>query len=274
MNDNRLIVIVFEIIVVVVFFFSCNDNKTKLEHYPNKMLKSEIEYSRGLKNGIARYYDSTGALKSIKNFVDDTLQGTCIDYNRNGSRVVTHYERGILDGEYSSFHRNGNIVQHGLYRKGNRVGKWYIYDFYDSGKVTTEQYLVNFQGQEKVYYIKNFDSVNNFNFKFKSVEITFCKQAKLNETIDIDFQSFNAMRFDSTLLVIGGLDDRFEPIANVDTLSFNKAQLNYKYTPTIKGTNYIRGELIGVMIKKYPDSTLVEETVTYILPFEEAIEVN
>ncbi len=86
----------------------------------------------GTKHGRWEKYDDNFTLiakdKYIKGF---TKESKIVYYDNERKRIkeVIPYMGEELEGDYLSFHENGNIAQQGRYEKGKKVGVWV--EFYD-----------------------------------------------------------------------------------------------------------------------------------------------
>lgn len=97
-----------------------------LSYHPNKKIQSKINYTYGLKDNIANYY------------------------NEEGKLIETYsYRRDIAEGQYQKFNDKGEKVLSGLYKHGKRNGEWTSYENgkpikitqYRAGKIIKEKNL-------------------------------------------------------------------------------------------------------------------------------------
>lgn len=59
----------------------------------------------------------------------------------NKEKCTFEIEKGMLEGEYTSYYPNGSIKSNGHFNKNNRVGKWKVYDL--NGNVVIEREYKN-----------------------------------------------------------------------------------------------------------------------------------
>ncbi|MGP8216666.1 MAG: toxin-antitoxin system YwqK family antitoxin [Bacteroidia bacterium] len=71
------------------------DDQAKREYYRNGVLKSEIPYSEGRKNGIAKEYYENGSIKSETPYEDGVKNGIVREYDENGELIS---ENTFTDG--------------------------------------------------------------------------------------------------------------------------------------------------------------------------------
>ena len=92
---------------------------------PNEGFRQLEVYTKGKE----RYVTMSG------NFVQGKQHGQWISYYVDGSvKNVVNYEKGLLNGPFKSFDRDGDLVETGQFLSGKRDGKWVT----DGGlKVTT-----------------------------------------------------------------------------------------------------------------------------------------
>lgn len=155
-----------------------NDLKTGMwkEFYNDLTVKREINYEKGLKNGIYKEYDNYGNLNLILKYNDDLLVDND-DLERDSVSVKNEYdENGILvfSGTYKNdlcvgihryFDKEGNVVNSYIYNEkgrkisegivnqnGSREGSWKI--LYENGNLKASgSYLNNNKnGPWKYFY--------------------------------------------------------------------------------------------------------------------------
>ncbi|MGP8215438.1 MAG: toxin-antitoxin system YwqK family antitoxin [Bacteroidia bacterium] len=88
-----------KLIIIVFVVFGClslhainrnyylQDDQAKREYYRNGVLKSEIPYAEGRKNGIAREYYENGSIKSETPYEDGVKNGIVREYDENGELI-------------------------------------------------------------------------------------------------------------------------------------------------------------------------------------------
>jgi antitoxin component YwqK of YwqJK toxin-antitoxin module len=85
-------------------------------YYNNGKTDKIIEYKQGKINGDLIYLDKNGKLKNKRYYINDTLDGYCINYFSNGviSEYKTCYFSPFLSyGKYLQFHSNGKVKMSG-----------------------------------------------------------------------------------------------------------------------------------------------------------------
>ena len=101
------------------------------ETYPNDSLKSEIEYLKGVMNGVCKEFYENGQLKKEGNFVN-----------------------GQPEGSYKGFIDDGRLIIEGYYKNGLKDSTWNKYCFNFSEN--------NLKTQLKDKYVYKKDSVEEF----------------------------------------------------------------------------------------------------------------
>lgn len=114
---------------------------------------SEINYTKGKKNGVLRLYYDNGKLQEESEYLDDQKDGTSKWFTKNGKtiaiynykagafegiqktffendtiQVLSNYTGNQLSGEYKEFYRNGKVKIFGKYLNGQKDGPWTEYD--------------------------------------------------------------------------------------------------------------------------------------------------
>ena len=97
---------------------------------PAGTLLAEAWYLNGLQEGKSFHYYPSGALYSIQNFKNGYQQGKQEYFHENQTPriLITHYEKGFLDGDVFIFHKNGNLARKVHFSAGKHDGAdlmWY-----------------------------------------------------------------------------------------------------------------------------------------------------
>ncbi|MBL7901793.1 MAG: hypothetical protein JNK73_07350 [Bacteroidia bacterium] len=95
---------------------SCNNGKVpdgiKVVHFKNSdKIKQEIEYKDGKKNGFFKEYYTTGKLKAIQHYRNDTLCDSSKFYHENGqaSELQIFDKRGLYQGCWKKYNKEGKV---------------------------------------------------------------------------------------------------------------------------------------------------------------------
>ncbi|WP_299249126.1 hypothetical protein [uncultured Aquimarina sp.] len=111
---------------VLYFSFSCK--KTENNYSGNNICKEQILISS--KNGYTKnYYPNSINLESIGHYEKGVLQGFWKYFYRNGNiKAEGHYEKGQKQGYWKSYHKNGRVKSEGHINDCKPSGYWKFYD--------------------------------------------------------------------------------------------------------------------------------------------------
>lgn len=109
----------------------------KREYHPNAQEKHVGSYSKGLEEGVHRYYDMEGNVTSAKIFrkgevladgiMDDEgrRQGYWKEYYEGGAlKREGKYKNGLREGPWKFYYSDGSSEQRGTYKNGKPDGDW------------------------------------------------------------------------------------------------------------------------------------------------------
>ena len=108
-------------------------------HTHNKYLKSEINYLKGKKHGLAQHWFPTGELKEKRTYT-------------NGIKTGVHYGWWAPDILKFVYHFNTEGAYHGEVKEWYRDGQLYMYFNYNKGKELGSQRLWKNDGAIKANY--------------------------------------------------------------------------------------------------------------------------
>jgi len=107
--------------------FKLNGNVIKKDTSDNTV--REIEYRRGLKNGVYLYYSVDGKYICKGFYKKGEMHGLWTYFYDNGNpERITEYNYGNFDGERISFYKNGKVKKIQFYNLNSPIGTWIIYD--------------------------------------------------------------------------------------------------------------------------------------------------
>ena len=94
----------------------------------------------------------SGKVKEIR--PQQTQEGNQPSKQVDGVHIEAEYKNGRLDGQYTSYHENGQLSRKGHYQSGKKVGEWHYY--YSNGQLSMKG---NYQAGERIgiwdyYWIK------------------------------------------------------------------------------------------------------------------------
>ena len=93
-------------------------------------------YKFGKRNGLTTIwgYDGGRRYKTLEGrFVDDVKEGRQVDYDKDGSRKVSNYSAGVLNGEYIEYDTTGQPILEGYLNEGEKFSGT-LDEAFDNGK--------------------------------------------------------------------------------------------------------------------------------------------
>jgi hypothetical protein len=138
---------------IILLFGSCHRNTRN--YYKSGELKEEFyKDSKGLKQGEAIRYYTSGSIEIKSNYVNDTLDGAFEEYYPNGQlKIRTAFIRGVQNGELVEYFDDGKIKQEANYVNGKSEGINTFY--YHNGKISTRAILK----ESVTQYYTSYDSL-------------------------------------------------------------------------------------------------------------------
>lgn len=258
------------VIQTAFYLFGCFPKKeVRMEYYKNGKIKSKIEFVNGLKNGESRMFDSLGNLMSITHFINDTLHGDKISYYKNGNILMKiSYVKGVADGPFFHYYENGYMAKKGNFKKGRRHGLLHEYFSHTSELLNFESYVINFEGNEFAYFIKEYNEGGQLINDRRAISIELSNsEILIGQILNV---TLRVHLTDSCFAVVGDFDEFFDSYTTIDTVLFQNGFATYSYSPKFGGQNYLRGYLISH--KKDIEADSIIEIFNYF-PFEEVFTV-
>jgi antitoxin component YwqK of YwqJK toxin-antitoxin module len=256
---------------------ACESVETRKEYYANGTLKSESEYINDVRNGRELQYDSTGAVIIEQFFKNDSLDGVKTTYYVDGRiSEIVNYKSGQKQGDFFKFYSNGYIGSKGTNQDGKTLGMFFVYDPYDSGRITKEAYLVNWNNEVFQYYVKRFEPSGESRFEHRPLTIDVPRIMRLKDMKFAEIEFNEMSKYDSVLIVVEFSVDRINNDSDLDTLLMKAQKIKYQLMSTDTGAHFLRGFVIGSTTTKNtdePDSLLSETLSTYYV-FEERVHVR
>ncbi|MCX7338631.1 MAG: hypothetical protein NTX76_05065 [Alphaproteobacteria bacterium] len=115
----------------------------------------QIPYKNKLKDGVAHFFDQTGARTSCLMYVDDKLHGQGTHFYPDGTpEIVTEYVDNMMHGPATSYYPDGAKRFESMYAKGKLEGEFVFYDEY--GDVCQRSFYKNgvLHGPRTTYFPK------------------------------------------------------------------------------------------------------------------------
>jgi len=123
-------------------------------YYSTGELKSKGDYINGSKNNLWIYYFKNGQIQQKGKYKNEQPTGEWKWYYQNGQlRRVEYYRKNKLEGTQIEYDRQGNEITHGEYYNGLKEGKWF---YHINGFKETGLFTMGYKtGQWKYYYNSN-----------------------------------------------------------------------------------------------------------------------
>lgn len=161
------------------YYFDIDGNKImhgKFEEYDYSIIYGKLTaieqgtYLHNKKNGIWKFYDDNGNLKSENNFYNDFLFGRQVEYFNNKISVIKNIDSNeVLNGELEIFYPNG-VKAASLYCKNDNLNGEYSL-FYDNGNLMFRAKYLNNKLQDTSY--SYFEDGKLMGIKFEGKTIVF-----------------------------------------------------------------------------------------------------
>jgi antitoxin component YwqK of YwqJK toxin-antitoxin module len=92
------------------------------EHSDSGVLLSEISYSEGIKNGVAKAYFDSGALLMERHFEHGAIVGVVKVYYESGGLLKEQsFQNGKMNGLQITYDKSGKIRNKTVYKEGKPV---------------------------------------------------------------------------------------------------------------------------------------------------------
>jgi hypothetical protein len=112
-------------------------------YWPNGKVKAQLNFTDGLKDGPAAYFDMDGRTKYKMTYKDDFLEGEVLEFYRNG-RIMKklEFKSGEMHGLCQAFEDKAanRLIAEGDFVEGLRNG---VYKSYASRKQKITEYFTN-----------------------------------------------------------------------------------------------------------------------------------
>lgn len=93
-------------------------------YFPNRTVKSEVNYINDILDGTAKYFYENGNIKLEQNFSRGILNGWVKEYYSNGNPKVEFFVKdGVLDGDKKLYAENGQLKELTTFNNGIAANK-------------------------------------------------------------------------------------------------------------------------------------------------------
>ena len=122
------------ILALLVSFSSFGQTEEIIRYYPNGAVRWKGNYDvNGNAQGKNTSYYKSGAVKSIRNYVDNILQGQWIFYYESGAvKSISNYVDDREHGESIEYYESGEIKEIGKYKEGYIIKE---IEYYENGEI-------------------------------------------------------------------------------------------------------------------------------------------
>lgn len=110
-------------------------------YYPNKALKSVLNYTNGEENGIRTAYLDNGYLDYIATVENGKFNGLYKDYINDNINYIAYYKDDLFHGPVTTYYLNGNIKDESFYVNGVLEGQSNTYS--QDGKLIKTTNFIN-----------------------------------------------------------------------------------------------------------------------------------
>lgn len=106
-------------------------------YYATRRLNVKGTINNGSRDGLWKYYDNYGNLKTTEYYVNGQLEDTVVGYFANGKvSYKTTFRKGDRNGLYLSYNQHGELITEGVYLNDEPANDWY--EYYDNGQLKEE----------------------------------------------------------------------------------------------------------------------------------------
>lgn len=106
-------------------------------YYPDGVVREEVRYANGIKEGVAQKYFPDGKQQMYMVYQKGVLEGgVSTYYNSGNTESETNYTAGVKNGAVIGYHEDGTLMHEGEYVNGVKNGPERRY--YTDGKLKSE----------------------------------------------------------------------------------------------------------------------------------------
>ena len=105
--------------------------------YDNGKLQEDATYKEDLKDGVARWFNRTGKLMAEYHYENGMFEGAQKTFYENDTlQSIATYLHNLYSGPYIEYYRNGRMKISGQYLNNLKEGEWIEFD--ETGKAITK----------------------------------------------------------------------------------------------------------------------------------------
>lgn len=125
-------------VLCTIMCYACNNQKLSeisITDDNGKVLeKYTMDLETKMKQGAYTTFYPSGAMSSVANYLNDTLEGQKIWYFEDGKiEIEENYKKGLYHGVFKAYFEDGSILQEGYYDNNMPSGEWLTY--YKNGQL-------------------------------------------------------------------------------------------------------------------------------------------
>ncbi len=125
-----------------MFLGSCSSRETRIVHYPNGTIKSQIEFVDGKRDGEDRQFYPNGKVKLIWQWKNDKVEGKCVYFFEDGMMLIDYYrdDKKVGTGNY---YFNGKLAMKAIYDENGEEIDLIVYEKDGSQRKNEETLMIN-----------------------------------------------------------------------------------------------------------------------------------
>ena len=230
----------FLIFLLSLLFLSCQNREEIIEQLPGGAY-SRVFKVNGLRQGkLEIFSNSSGKLLAFNTYTNDSLTGP-----------------------YEIYFPSGELAEKGNMYNGLRAGL--LLQFYQNGRVSLNQYIINVRGEPIRYYTIKYDSLGK-EISTKRDIVIDC-QSMEGHRILMDVMVLDTIPYDSMKIFFGYFNFDFSHVVKLDSTKLESNHTKVLFERVL-GQEYLRGYLMRYRTVNTPDSIVSYRKFGY---FEERL---
>lgn len=142
-----------------------------IHNFGSGTLRIKEFYRNGNQDGLSTDYYENGLVNSIKNYSNDTINGTYEVYENGVLDRTFSYAKGNQNGPFTTFYSDGSLKTEGYFIDGDL--NFYKNIYWQNGTVARKEKFIDDHKTSLVTYNLKGAIENNFDYKNKTGKFTF-----------------------------------------------------------------------------------------------------